>query len=79
MEIKEAIEQLKWYFENDDGGAAENKTKEAAYMAISALEKQEEKKLTHTDFAVLKQRLYELNERLTKILINLEPEQRQKK
>lgn len=46
MEIKEAIEQLKWYFENDDGGAAENKTKEAAYMAIVALvEKQDKEKL----------------------------------
>ena len=44
MEIKEAIEQIKWYFEKDDGEAAENKTKEAAYMAISALEKQEAKK-----------------------------------
>lgn len=47
MEIREAVEQLEWYFECDDGIAAENKTKRAAIMAISALEKQVGKKPTH--------------------------------
>lgn len=39
MTVKEAIEQLRWYFEQDDGTAAEKITKEAAQMAINALEK----------------------------------------
>ena len=34
----EAIAQIKWYFEEDDGIAAEGTTKEAANMAIKALE-----------------------------------------
>ena len=38
MTYKEAIEKLKWYFECDDGGAAENCTKTAYQMAIEALE-----------------------------------------
>lgn len=37
--IKEkAIEQIKWYFEEDDGIAAEDVTKEAINMAIEALQ-----------------------------------------
>lgn len=34
----EAIEQIKWYFEMDDGTAADNVTKRAINMAINALE-----------------------------------------
>lgn len=39
MTYKEAIERLKWYFEEDDGGAAENITKMAYQIAIKALER----------------------------------------
>ena len=34
----EAINQIRWYFEEDDGMAAEGITKEAVNMAIKALE-----------------------------------------
>ena len=40
MTREEAIKQIKWYFEEDDGGAAEDITKEAVRMAVEALEKQ---------------------------------------
>lgn len=39
----EAIAQIKWYFEEDDGIAAEGTTKEAANMAIKALDQPERK------------------------------------
>lgn len=42
MNAKEAIEQLKWYFECDDGIAAETCTKEAYQMAVQALEEIEQ-------------------------------------
>ena len=38
MTREEAIEQIKWYFEEDDGISAEDITKEAVYMAIEALQ-----------------------------------------
>ena len=38
MTRKEAIERIKWYFEEDDGISAEDITKEAIDMAIEALE-----------------------------------------
>ena len=38
MTKSEAIEQIKWYFEMDDGTAADNVTKRAINMAIEALE-----------------------------------------
>ena len=37
MTKKEAIERIKWYFEEDDGISAEDITKEAVDMAIEAL------------------------------------------
>lgn len=37
MTREEAIERIKWYFEEDDGIAAEDVTKEAIVMAIEAL------------------------------------------
>lgn len=37
MTREEAIKQIKWYFEEDDGIGAEDITKEAIYMAIEAL------------------------------------------
>ena len=37
MTKEEAIEQLKWYFEYDDGTASESVTKEAYKLAIEAL------------------------------------------
>lgn len=37
MTREEAIEQIKWYFEEDDGISAEDITKEAVDMAIEAL------------------------------------------
>ena len=42
MNTKEAIEQLKWYFECDDGIAAEMVTKEAYQIAVQALEEIEQ-------------------------------------
>lgn len=44
MTREEAISQIKWYFEEDDGMSAEGITKEAVSMAIEALEKQIPKK-----------------------------------
>lgn len=38
MTRKEAIEQIKWYFEEDDGLSAEDVTIEAINMAIKALQ-----------------------------------------
>ena len=38
MTKSEAIEQIKWYFEMDDGIAADDATKRAINMAINALE-----------------------------------------
>ena len=38
MTREEAIEQIKWYFEMDDGIAADNVTKRAINMAIEALQ-----------------------------------------
>lgn len=40
MTKSEAIEQIKWYFEMDDGIAADDATKRAISMAINALEEQ---------------------------------------
>ena len=37
---QKAIEQLKWYFEKDNGLAAEDIIKESATLAILALEKE---------------------------------------
>lgn len=39
MTIGEAIEQIKWYFEEDDGIGAEPITKEAVSIVITTLEK----------------------------------------
>lgn len=41
MTRNEAIQQIKWYFECDDGIAADNATKEAVDMAIEALQREE--------------------------------------
>ena len=38
MTKEEAIEQIEWYFEMDDGTAADNVTKRAINMAINAME-----------------------------------------
>ena len=38
MKREKAIEQIKWYFEEDNGISAEDITKEAIYMAIEALQ-----------------------------------------
>ena len=38
MTREEAIERIKWYFEEDDGISAKDITKEVVYMAIEALE-----------------------------------------
>ena len=38
MKIKEAIEQLKWLCENDNGIATDTSMKEACQIAIQALE-----------------------------------------
>lgn len=38
MTREEAIERIKWYFEEDDGISAEDITKEAIDMAIEALQ-----------------------------------------
>lgn len=38
MKREKAIEQIKWYFEEDNGINAEDITKEAIYMAIEALQ-----------------------------------------
>ena len=43
MTREEAIEQIKWYFEKDDGISAEDITKEAVYMAIEALSREQKK------------------------------------
>lgn len=40
MTMEEAIEQIKWYFEEDDGISAEDITKKAVYMAIKALRRE---------------------------------------
>ena len=45
MTREEAIEQIKWYFECDDGIAAEDITKQAIDMAIEALSNQVTSKL----------------------------------
>lgn len=39
MTIEKAIEQIKWYFEEDDGSGAEPITKEAVSLVIAALER----------------------------------------
>ena len=43
MTYSEAIEQLRWYFEYDDGIAADNTTKAAYQIAIKVLERHSEK------------------------------------
>ena len=38
MTIKEVIEQIHWYFNEDNGISAEDKTKDAVTLAVRALE-----------------------------------------
>ena len=44
MTREEAIKQIKWYFEEDDGMSAEDITKEAVSMAVEALKEQSQNK-----------------------------------
>ena len=39
-ERKEAIEQLKWYFEEDDGTGSDSSTKKAYEVALEALKEE---------------------------------------
>lgn len=66
MTKKEAIEQIKWYFEEDDGINAEDITKEAVNMAIEALlsEVVSEDTQTKTELAHIKARLENMEKRL---------------